>query len=215
MSKFEDHLWTEFVREHGDAMARLNRSTVRHAHRGPRLVAGTGLGLVGIGVALVLVLGATRTSPAFAVTPNHDGTVTISIKRLSGIAGANAKLHQLGIRAQVVPQAPVGCQPTLDSTGGQGAPAPSHEMQETASAHWTINPRQVPADSTLALTPPPTPPAGTPQHRQQRLGRPGLELWNGRSWRRQRPSAFSPIGQQRQQRCEHQRLIRGGLTNAT
>jgi hypothetical protein len=160
MSKFEDHLWTEFAREHADAMARLNRSTVRRAYRGPRLVAGTGLGLVGIGVALVLVLGATRTSPAFAVTPNHDGTVTISIKRLSGIAGANAKLHELGIRARVVPQAPVGCQPTLDSTGGHGAPAPSHQMDETASAHWTINPRQVPVGSTLALTPPPTPAAG-------------------------------------------------------
>jgi hypothetical protein len=161
MSKFEDHLWTEFAREHGDAMARLSRSTVRHAHRGPRLVAGTGLGLAGVGAAVALVLGATSTSPAFAVTRNHDGTVTISIHRYSGIAGANARLNQLGIRARVMPQAPVGCKPTLDSVGGKSAPAPSHEMHEIANARWTIDPRQVPADSTLALTPPPAPPGNS------------------------------------------------------
>ena len=34
MSKFEDHLWTEFVREQGDAVARLSGPTVRQPHRG-------------------------------------------------------------------------------------------------------------------------------------------------------------------------------------
>ena len=56
------------------------------------------LGLAGLGTALVLVLSAASTSPAFAVSRNHDGTVTISIKRSSGVAGANARLNQLGIR---------------------------------------------------------------------------------------------------------------------
>ena len=31
MSKFEDHLWRELVREHGDDLAQLNRPTARHA----------------------------------------------------------------------------------------------------------------------------------------------------------------------------------------
>ncbi|MFZ0378686.1 MAG: hypothetical protein WCD11_15560 [Solirubrobacteraceae bacterium] len=159
MGKFENHLWTEFVREHGDAMARASRPAVTHAHRRSRLVAGTGLGLVGASAAVALVLAATSTSPAFAVTRNRDGTVTISIERASGIAGANAKLHQLGIRARVVSRAPSDCQPTLSlPTDGQGIPAPSHEMRETANAYWTINPRQIRTDSTLALTPPPAPP---------------------------------------------------------
>ena len=170
MSKFEDHLWTEFVHEHGDAMARLSRSTVRHAHRGPRLVAGTGLGLAGVGAAVALVLGAASPLPAFAVTRNRDGTVTISIHRVSGIAGANAKLHQLGIRATVMQQVPAGyrCTSTV-AQQGHGGPAPwqvwralrsagAEPTRSIANAHWTIDPRQVPVGQTLALTPPPAPP---------------------------------------------------------
>jgi hypothetical protein len=85
-------------REHGDALTQIRRPTatrIRWAR--PRLVVGTGLGLARAAGVLALALGATSTSPAFAVTRNHDGTVTISIKRSSGIAGANAKLRQLGI----------------------------------------------------------------------------------------------------------------------
>ncbi len=59
-SKFEDHLWREFVREHGDDLAQLNRPATGHALRRPRLVAATGLGLVGGATALALVLNAER-----------------------------------------------------------------------------------------------------------------------------------------------------------
>jgi hypothetical protein len=158
MSKFEDHLWREFVREHGNGLAQMSTSTPKPTWRGPRLVAGTSLGLAGVGVAVALVLGATTTSPAFAVTRNHDGTVTISIRAASGIAGANARLHQLGIRAQVMQRAPAGwrCTSTV-AQQGQGAPSPERYI---ANAHWTIDPRKVPRDRTLALTPPPAPPAG-------------------------------------------------------
>jgi hypothetical protein len=168
MSKFEDHLWREFVREHGDAVTQMRRPTTSPTRRArPRLVVGTGLGLAAAGGVVALLLGATTTtSPAFAVARNHDGTVTISITRSSGIAGANAKLHRLGIRASVMSQAPVGCQPTLSHPpGGQAAPAPSHATHEIANAHWTINPRQIPKDSTLALTPPPLPPGANSGNR--------------------------------------------------
>ena len=97
----------------------------------------------------MLVLGATTSSPAFAVTRNHDGTVTVSVNSSSGIAGANAKLHQLGIRAEVMTQVPAG---RRTPAAGQGAPAPP---QGIANAHWTINPRSVPAGQTLVLTPGP------------------------------------------------------------
>ena len=30
MSKFEDHLWREFVREHGDALAQMSTPTAKH-----------------------------------------------------------------------------------------------------------------------------------------------------------------------------------------
>jgi hypothetical protein len=158
MTKFEDHLWREFVHEHGTALAQMSTSTAKPIRRGPRLVAGTSLGLAGVGAAVALVLGASATSPAFAVTRNHDGTVTISIRRASGIAGANARLNQLGIRAEVMQHAPAGfrCTSTI-AQPGRGAPASERYI---ANVHWTIDPRRVPAGRTLALTPPPSPPGG-------------------------------------------------------
>ena len=124
---------------------------------GRRLVAGATAVAAAVGAALVLLLGATATTPAFAVTRNHDGTVTVKILRYSGVAGANRKLHQLGIRARVMQTPPTGCTPTLSHPpGDQSASAPSHGI---ANAHWTINPNQIPTGSRLALTPPPSPPA--------------------------------------------------------
>ena len=161
MSKFEDHLWTELVREHGGVMARASRPAVKPAHRRPRLLAGTGLGVAGVGAAVALVLATTSTSPAFAVTRNHDGSVTISIKRYGGIAGANARLHQLGIRATVTQQVPAGCQPTASPpAGGQGAAVESgtEAPAARASLQWRIVPSQVPMGQQLVLTPPPPPP---------------------------------------------------------
>ncbi|MGH8328766.1 MAG: hypothetical protein ACRET2_18605 [Steroidobacteraceae bacterium] len=158
MTKFEDHLWREVLREHGDAPTQVRMPTPRHRRSRPRLLAGSGLGLAGAGGVAAILLAATPASPAFAVSRNHDGTVSISITRSSGVAGANAKLHQLGIRATVMAQAPSDCAPTLSHpTGTQSASAPSLDTPEIANSHWTIDPRRIPADSTLALTPPPVP----------------------------------------------------------
>ena len=56
MSRFEDHLWREFLHEHGDDLAQLSRPASRHTLRRPRLVAGLGLGLAGGATALALML---------------------------------------------------------------------------------------------------------------------------------------------------------------
>ena len=160
MSKFEDHLWREFVREHGNALAQMSTPTAKRGWRGPRLVAGTSLGLAGVGVAVALVLGATTTSPAFAVIRNHDGTVTISIERASGIAGANARLHQLGVRAKVMQQVPAGyrCTSTVAQQGqSRERRSRSRRVRSRTPTGRSIRAR-FPAGRTLALTPPPAPP---------------------------------------------------------
>ena len=91
MSKFKDRLWRELVRDHGKDLAQITRPEVKRSRRArPRVLAGTSLGLAGVGAAVVLAVGAASTSPAFAVTPNHDGTVQVTIFRRAGIAGANA-----------------------------------------------------------------------------------------------------------------------------
>ena len=118
MSEFEDHLWREFVRAHGDVLAQMSMPTRKPIRRGPRLVAGASLGLAGVGAALgvALVLGGGTASPAFAVTKNHDGTVRVEVFRSAGIAGANAKLAALHVRAKIVRVPAARCAPGSGQT---------------------------------------------------------------------------------------------------
>jgi hypothetical protein len=75
-----------------------------------RVVAATGaagLSLAGAATAVALLLGTSATSPAYAVTSNTNGTITVKFLRTSGIDGAsihslNARLAAMGVKAQVV-----------------------------------------------------------------------------------------------------------------
>ena len=122
MSEFEDNLWLKVVREHGDELACNERTahTRRWASRA-QLLAGTTAGLAAMATAAVLLFGASTSSPAFAVTRNPDGTVTVNLMHQSGIAGANKKLAAMGLRARIAVQAktppklvcPDGAAPTI------------------------------------------------------------------------------------------------------
>ncbi len=68
----------------------------------PRVLAGTTIGIAAIATVLALALTAASSPPAFAVTRNHDGTVSVRIMRLSGVAPANARLAAIGIHARLV-----------------------------------------------------------------------------------------------------------------
>ena len=104
MGKFTDRLWREIVHEHGAELAELAAPENKHSRRArPRVVAGTSLALAAIGAAAVLLLSAASGSPAYAVTRNHDGTVSVALRRLSAIPELNARLAALDVRAQVVP----------------------------------------------------------------------------------------------------------------
>jgi hypothetical protein len=118
MSSFEDRLWSELVREHGDALAgagaggdraagakgntgarawRLTRP--RHSWRAS-LVAGA-IALTAAIVAGALLLTASASPPAYAVVVDPDGSVTLTINQLVGVSAANARLAKLGVRARV------------------------------------------------------------------------------------------------------------------
>lgn len=107
MSRFTDRLWSDLVRAHGADLSDLPRPQAKSRPR-PRMLAGTGLGIVAAGSAAAIVVGTAGTTPAFAVTKNHDGSVTVSIARPAGIPQANARLAALGYRARVVQVSP-GC----------------------------------------------------------------------------------------------------------
>jgi hypothetical protein len=102
MSKFTDHLWQDLVREHGPKLAHADRPGPGQVRRPrPRVLAGSSLGLAGIGAALVLALGGSAAAPAFAITTNGDGSVLVNINRLQSLPAANHKLTAMGIHEQV------------------------------------------------------------------------------------------------------------------
>lgn len=103
MSKFTDHLWSDLVREHGATLAHADRPEPGRARRPrPRGLAGGALALAGAGVALTVTMSATASTPAFAVTRQHDGSVSVKINSRSGIADANRELSAMGIHERVL-----------------------------------------------------------------------------------------------------------------
>jgi hypothetical protein len=102
MSKFADQLWRDLVQEHGATLAHADRPEPGRAPllRRPSVLAGSTLGLAGVGAAIALALGAAST-PAYAVTTNGDGSVLVTINQTSALPQANAKLTAMGIHEQV------------------------------------------------------------------------------------------------------------------
>jgi hypothetical protein len=164
MSTFEDRLWLELVAEHEhhqqapDSPVRLTRplsartrplsarprSRRRHHGRRPALLTGTALATAVAATTAALTLGAsTSTPPAYAVTTNSDGTVTVTLTDISAITALNAELTRDGINAQAIPMtatcpahAPLVTMPT-------GTDPRTYTM--------TIVPSQIPAGYTAVL----------------------------------------------------------------
>jgi hypothetical protein len=143
MTRFEDALFDELIQEHGPALAAI-RPPTSHRRLAVRPVWLTGGGIAAVGATaagLVLFSGG---APAYAVTQNSDGTATIAIHQLSGIKGANAKLHALGDQVVVVP-IEAGC-PSITSLT---AHAPSGEVTTSSAVssggQVTVNVTGIPA----------------------------------------------------------------------
>lgn len=136
MSEFEDNLWLEVVREHGHELARAGRRGRKHRRATrPQLLAGTTVGVAAIATAAAVLFGASTSSPAFAVTRNADGTVTVRLKQPSGIAGANRRLAAMGVRAQIAAQAKTP--PKLVCPGG-AAPTITFDPARIAEQHVLV-----------------------------------------------------------------------------
>ncbi|MGN6867695.1 MAG: hypothetical protein ACTHMY_04745 [Solirubrobacteraceae bacterium] len=101
MSTFEDRLWSQLVREHGDQM-QLPTIAARPHRRRPALITASALATAVV-VAAVLVLTATTSTPAYAVTDNSDGTVTVTLHDIQAITALNAALARDGIAARAIP----------------------------------------------------------------------------------------------------------------
>jgi hypothetical protein len=146
MGRFEDQLWADLTERHGAALAVAERPA---AHRGrPMALTAGALGAAGLATAVAVTLTATTGSPAYAVTKNPNGTVTVTIHQIEGVSGANAELVKLGVRARAVAFSP-GCTAKIPyvSTRVFGGGA----VQPSPPDGFTIEPNLIPLNDTLLL----------------------------------------------------------------
>jgi len=159
MTKFADQLYEDLMREHGAELRSLPEpaaAPVRSRGRAPRpawLTAGLVTATAAAAGGFVLFGGAA--SPAYAVTQNANGTVSVAVKQASAIDAANAKLKAIGVRVVIVPVR-AGC-PNLGSLADQGLhSAAVGVMVSGTGSHGqvdsiTVDAKGVPADDTVVL----------------------------------------------------------------
>src|SRR5215469_15164209 len=75
-----------------------------------RILAGSTLGLAGVGAALVLALGGSTAPPAFAITKSADGSVLLKLNYATdqNLPEINAKLAAMGLHEAVAIQMATG-----------------------------------------------------------------------------------------------------------
>jgi outer membrane murein-binding lipoprotein Lpp len=114
MTSFDESLWTRLVAEHDADLLTMETGGQRDAKR-PLLLGGSALALAAATAAVVLAAGAASTAPpAYALTRNPDGSVTVTINELSTAAPAlNAKFAEMGVDETVVP-VEAGCPTTRE-----------------------------------------------------------------------------------------------------
>jgi hypothetical protein len=124
MTKFEDQLYQQLMTEHGHHLrAGEQPAPARRRVRRPVWLATGAAGAVAAVTTTVLALGSAPALAAYSVS-QHNGAVTVSVERASGVAGANAALHALHARVVVVAVRP-GCPPIGSLPRPHPAPHPS------------------------------------------------------------------------------------------
>jgi hypothetical protein len=150
MGKFEDELWTDLMQAHGDQLAATQRPQTRPGRMRPLALTAGAAGVIGVGTAMAIALTATTSAPAYAVTENSDGTISVTIHDVTGVTGANTELAALGVRARALTFGP-------DCTQ-QEHPDPTHPrvygtmlVRSPTPDEVTIQPSAIPVGDTMVL----------------------------------------------------------------
>ena len=118
--------------------------------------AGAAGAVAAVTTAAVMALGSAPAYAAYSVTRHANGTVTVSVDRASGVAGANAALQAIRARVVVVPVRP-GCPPIGSLPRPRPAPHPAVSVATgmTRSGHRSVTVKVgnggIPAGDTMIL----------------------------------------------------------------
>ena len=155
MTNFSDQLFSDLMREHGSTLqeARLPAAASgRYRLRRTAWLAG-GAGTLAVGITASLAAFGGTASQAYAITPHSDGTVTVALTDLSGVTGANATLHNLGMRVVVVP-VKAGCPSIMslpDPPVQQGRVSGSIGLTAVKGGSVTVEAHGIPAGDLLVV----------------------------------------------------------------
>ncbi len=158
MTKFEDQLFGQLMAEHGHRLRAMERPAParRRVGRPVWLAVGAAGAVAAVTTAAVMALGSAPAYAAYSVTRHANGTVTVSVDRASGVAGANAALHAMRARVAVVPVRP-GCPPIGSLPRPHPAPHPDVSVATgvTKSGHRSVTVKLgkggIPAGDTMIL----------------------------------------------------------------
>jgi len=151
MTKFADQLFDDLMREHGPALAHTvpPAHPQRHITTRRTLLAGGGALAVAGAVAGTLVAGGG--TPAYAVTKNPDGTITLAVYQQAGIAQANSRLRQLGDQQLVVVPIRADCpKPPPPAVSGHGVRIIT-QFSVSRDGSVTVNAQGIPAGDILVV----------------------------------------------------------------
>ena len=156
MTKFADQLFDDLMREHGSTLTHARRARAEAARRHAPGAAGGRRGRPRRrGRRGRPCWRPAAENPAYSVTKNPNGTITLAVYRKSGIAGANAKLHELGdSQVYVVPAGP-GC-PSMSSLPAPAVPLNGQHLSVQSSVlsrggAVTVNAHGIPAGDILVV----------------------------------------------------------------
>ena len=160
MANIEDKLWTGLTATPEAETALTTRQPPSVRRRAPRAPLATGgMAIAGVIAAVALTTGGSGTTPAYAVTVNPNGSVSVTLNEVLGVSGANEQLERLGVRARIA-KIEAGCAETGDAIA-PGDPAdqqiprmvePQKVAEGLAGLDWVIHPEAIPPGDTLLIT---------------------------------------------------------------
>jgi hypothetical protein len=161
MTDIEDRLWEQLVREPGAELAlAVQRPLARsRVSRQASITAGGALAVtIGVIVAMLFLTAGTKTTPAYAVIQNADGSVTLTLNELLGVSAANEQLARLGVRATVA-KVEASCTATGEAVPFPASTlSPQKQIVETekrteglSGLAWIIRPNAIPAGDTVLI----------------------------------------------------------------
>jgi len=153
LTKFADQLYEDLMREHGAALRSIERPAAKPVRaRGrvarPAWVTAAGTATAGAVAAGLVVFGG-GAAPAYAVTENPNGTLSVAVHKAAAIDAANARLKALGARVVVVPVRP-GCV-SLQSIGLKDSQGPVTVTIESNDGALTVDAKGIPAGETMVI----------------------------------------------------------------